>query len=140
MPFAEKNAAPTGARITAKNEYFATAFTLFSRGTSWKKYLRHNALVRTWTVLAGINQAIDLTGTPAPRSYRANVANAAGIRIGQIRPGTSNKTETRMARAWPKWPHCPRVLDHCPFQFRDKIRQGDYQAYQGRNRERRGSH
>src|SRR5206468_3370296 len=98
MPFAEKNAAPTGARISAKNEYFARAFTLSSRGTPLKEYLKHSALVRTSTVLAGRNQAIDLTGTPASRSYRANVANAAGIRIGQIRPGTSNKTETRMAQ------------------------------------------
>src|SRR5258705_13726047 len=97
MPFADKNAAPAGARITAKNEYFATAFTLFNRGTPWKQYRRQKALVRTWTVLAGTNQAIDLIGTPASRSYRTNVANAAGIRIGQIRPGTSNKTETRMA-------------------------------------------
>lgn len=97
MPFAEKTAAPAGARITAKNEYFATAFTLFSRGTPSKKYLRHNALVKTSTVLAGINQAIALIGTPACRSYRTNVANAAGIRIGQTRVGTSNKIETRMA-------------------------------------------
>src|SRR5947199_8466423 len=64
MPFADKNAAPTGARITAKNEYSATAFTLFNRGTPWKQYRRQKALVRTWTVLAGINQAIPLIGTP----------------------------------------------------------------------------
>src|ERR1700704_3807678 len=98
MPYAEKNAAKHGARITANNEYFAMAFTLFSRGTPRKQYLRHSALVRTWTVFAGINQGIDLIGTPASRSYRANVAKAAGIRIGQIFPRTSNKIETRMAQ------------------------------------------
>jgi hypothetical protein len=68
MPYAEKNAARHGARITAKNEYFAMALALFSRGIPWKQYLTHSALVRTWTVFAGINQAIDLIGTPASRS------------------------------------------------------------------------
>src|SRR5206468_12242954 len=97
MPFADKNAAPTGARITAKNEYSATAFTLFNRVTPWKQYRRQRALVRTWTVLAGVNQAIPLIGTPTSRSERASVADAAGSRMGKVRPGTSNKTEARMA-------------------------------------------
>src|SRR5205807_8508827 len=96
MPGALRNAAATAAKITAKHSYLANAPTLFSRAMSPKKYVRHSAARRTWTVSAGMNQAIERRGTPACKSYRANDARATGMSIDQILLGTSNKTGTKV--------------------------------------------
>src|SRR5437899_9460714 len=96
MPGALRNTAANGAKITAKHRYLANASTLFSSGMSPKKYVRHSAARRTWTVSAGMNQAIERRGTPACKSYRANDARATGMSIDQILRGTSNKTGTKV--------------------------------------------
>src|SRR4051812_20703934 len=98
MPFALINAPANGARKTAKNEYLAKAFTVLSLGTPSKQYLRPIAEISTSTVLPGMNQAIELSGTPACRSARANPAKDAGMSNGQTLTGTNNNPATRIAQ------------------------------------------
>src|SRR4029077_12456604 len=98
MPNAAKNVPANGARSTAKNEYLARAFRLFSRGIPLKKCLRQNAAVSTSTVSAEMNQTIETIGTPVCKSYRAIAAKAAAMSSGQIRVGTSNNTDTSSAQ------------------------------------------
>src|SRR6266550_2743470 len=98
MPCALKNAPANGPRRTAKNEYLAKAFTLFSRGTPSKQSLRPIAEISTSTVLPGMNQAIELSGTPACRSATANPTKDAEITTGQALTRTNNKPVTRIAQ------------------------------------------
>src|SRR6266576_6728865 len=98
MPCALRNAPANGARMTAKNEYLAKALTLLSLGTPSKQYLRPIAEISTSTVLPGMNQAIELGGTPACRSARANPAKDAGISTGQTLTRTNNSPATRIAQ------------------------------------------
>src|SRR5215475_13762232 len=98
MPWALKNAPANGARRTENNEYLAKALTLFSLGTPSKQYLRPTAEISTSTVLPGMNQAIELSGTPACRSARANPAKDAGISSGQTLTRTNSNPVTRIAQ------------------------------------------
>src|ERR1700756_2051445 len=98
MPCALKNAPAIGARTIAKNEYLAKAFTPLSLGTPSKQYLRPIAEISTSTVLPGMNHAIDLSGTPAWRSARANPRKDAGMSSGQTLTRTNNKPVTRIAQ------------------------------------------
>src|SRR6476660_442812 len=98
MPCALKNAAANGARTMAKNEYLAKALTLLSPGKPAKQYLRPIAAISTSTVLPGINQAIELSETPACRSATANPAKDAGISNGQTLMRTNNNPTTRIAQ------------------------------------------
>src|SRR6476660_6099252 len=98
MPCALKNAPANGARTMAKNEYLAKALTLLSLGKPLKQYLRPIAEISTSTVLPGMNQAIELSGTPACRSARANPAKDAGITTGQTLTRTNNNPATRIAQ------------------------------------------
>src|SRR6266480_1802176 len=98
MPCALRNAPANGARMTAKNEYLAKALTLLSLGTPSKQYLRPIAEISTSTVLPGMNQAIELSGTPACRSARANPTKDAGISNGQRVTRTNNNPVTRIAQ------------------------------------------
>src|SRR5215475_8050491 len=98
MPWALKNAPAKGPSRMAKNEYLAKAFTLLSLGTSSKQYLRPMAAISTSTVLPGMNQAIELSGTPARRSAAANPTKEAGIITTQNLTGTSNSPATRIAQ------------------------------------------
>src|SRR5215467_5232378 len=98
MPCALKNAPANGARMMAKNEYLAKAFTLLSLGTPSKQYLRPTAEISTSTVLPGMNQAIELSGTPACRSARANPAKDAGMSSGQTLTRTNSSPVTRIAQ------------------------------------------
>src|SRR6266404_4650408 len=98
MPCALRNAPANGARTMAKNEYLAKDLTLLSLGTPSKKYLRPIAEISTSTVLPGMNQAIELSGTPACRSARANPAKDAGISNGQTLTRTNNNPATRIAQ------------------------------------------
>src|ERR1700751_147552 len=98
MPGALKNAPANGASTTAKNEYLAKALTLLSLGTPSKQYLRPIAEISTSTVLPGMNQAIELSGTPACRSARANPTKDAGISSGQRPTRTNNNPVTRIAQ------------------------------------------
>jgi hypothetical protein len=82
----------------AKNEYLAKALTLLSLGTPSKQYLRPIAEISTSTVLPGMNQAIELSGTPACRSARANAAKDAGMSSGQTLTLTNNNPVTRVAQ------------------------------------------
>src|SRR6266576_2740156 len=97
MPCALRNAPANGARTMAKNEYLAKALTLLSLGTPSKQYLRPIAAISTSTVLPGMNQAIELSGTPACRSARANPTKDAGISNGQTLTRTNNNPTTRIA-------------------------------------------
>src|SRR6476646_5209907 len=98
MPCALKNAPANGARTMAKNEYLAKDLTLLSLGKPLKQYLRPIAEMSTSTVLPGMNQAIELSGTPACRSARANPAKDAGITTGQTLTRTNNNPATRIAQ------------------------------------------
>src|SRR6266550_2807524 len=98
MPCALRNAPANGPRRTAKNEYLAKDFTLFSRGTPSKQSLRPIAEISTSTVLPGMNQAIELSGTPACRSASVNPTKDAGIRSGQRLTRTNNNPVTRIAQ------------------------------------------
>src|SRR5437763_10381102 len=98
MPCALKNAPANGARKTAKKQYLAKAFTLLSLGTPLKQYLRPSAEISTSTVLPGMNQAIELSGTPACRSATANPTKDAGITTGQALTRTNNNPATRIAQ------------------------------------------
>ena len=82
----------------AKNEYLAKALTLLSLGTPSKQYLRPIAEISTSTVLPGMNQAIELSGTPACRSARANPTKDAGMSNGQTLTRTNNNPVTRIAQ------------------------------------------
>src|SRR5258708_29342661 len=98
MPCAFRNAPANGARTMAKNEYLAKALTLLSLGTPSKQYLRPIAEISTSTVLPGMNQAIELSGTPACRSARANPIKHAGISNGQTLTRTNDNPATRIAQ------------------------------------------
>src|ERR1700751_700813 len=98
MPCALTNAPANGPRTTAKNEYLANALTLLSLGTPSKQYLRPSAEISTSTALPGINQTIELSGTPACRSARANPTKDAGISRGQRLTRTNNNPVTRIAQ------------------------------------------
>ena len=98
MPCALKNAPPNGARTTAKNEYSAKAFTLLSLGTPEKQYLRPIAEISTSTVFPGMNQASELSGTPACKSARANPAKDARISSGQTLTRTNSNPLTKIAQ------------------------------------------
>src|SRR4029077_2293161 len=98
MPCALKNAPANGARTMAKIEYLAKAFTLLSLGTPSKQYLRPTAEISTSTVLPGMNRAIELSGTPACRSARANPAKDAGMSNGQTVTRANNNPVTRIAQ------------------------------------------
>src|SRR5258708_25951814 len=98
MPCAFRNAPANGARTMAKNEYLAKALMLLSLGTPSKQYLRPIAEISTSTVLPGINQAIELSGTPACRSARANPTKEAGISNGHTLTRTNNIPATRIAQ------------------------------------------
>jgi hypothetical protein len=97
MPGALRNAPANGARTMAKNEYRAKAVTLLSLGRPSKQYLRPIAAISTSTVLPGMNQAIELSGTPACRSARANPTKDAGISNGHTLTRTNNNPVTRIA-------------------------------------------
>src|ERR1700751_5818262 len=98
MPCALKNAPAIGARITAKKEYLARAFTLLSLGTPSKQYLRPIAEMSTSTVLPGMNQMIELSGTPACRSATAKPTKDPRITTGQTVMRTNNNPATRIAQ------------------------------------------
>src|SRR5437773_530308 len=98
MPWALKDAPASGARTRAKSEYLAKALTLLSLGTPSKQYLRPTAEISTSRVLPGMNRAIELSGTPACRSARANPAKDAGISNGQTLTRTNNNPVTRIAQ------------------------------------------
>src|ERR1700751_5501722 len=98
MPGALKNAPANGASTTAKNEYLAKALTLLSLGTPSKQYLRPIAEISTSTVLPGMNQAIELSGTPACRSASANPRKDTTIITGQTLTRTNNNPVTRIAQ------------------------------------------
>src|ERR1700704_2200259 len=98
MPCALKNAPANGPRRTAKSEYLAKALTLLSLGTPLKQYLRPIAEISTSTVLPGMNRAIELSGTPACKSARANPAKDAGMSNGQTLTRTNNNPVTRIAQ------------------------------------------
>jgi len=97
MPCALRNAPVNGARTTAKKKYLDKAFTLLSLGKPRKQYLSPMAAISTSTVLPGMNQAIELSGTPACRSAKANPTKDAGISNGQTLTRTSNNPVTRIA-------------------------------------------
>jgi hypothetical protein len=82
----------------AKNEYLAKALTLLSLGTPSKQYLRPIAEMSTSTVLPGMNQAIELDGTPAWKSVTAKPTKDAGITTNQSLTGSSNNPVTRIAQ------------------------------------------
>src|SRR5947208_17086146 len=96
MPWALKDAPASGARTRAKSEYLAKALTLLSLGTPSKQYLRPTAEISTSRVLPGMNRAIELSGTPACRSARANPAKDARITTGQALRRSSNNPATRI--------------------------------------------
>src|SRR6266480_6971655 len=98
MPCALKDAPANGARTIAKNEYLAKALTLLSLGTPSKQYLRPTAEISTSRVLPGMNRAIELSGTPACRSARANPTKDAGMINGQTLTRTNNNPATRIAQ------------------------------------------
>src|SRR5215470_6551956 len=98
MPLALKNAPVNGPRTTAKSEYLAKALTLFSLGTPLKQYRTPVAAMSTSTVLPGINRAIELSGTPARRSAKANPTKDAAIITGQRLTRTNNNPVTRIAQ------------------------------------------
>src|SRR6476660_8931776 len=98
MPCALKNAPANGARTMAKNEYLAKDLTLLSLGTPLKQYLRPIAEISTSRVLPGMNQAIELGGTPACRSATAKPTKDAEITTGQALTRTNNKPATRIAQ------------------------------------------
>src|SRR6516164_6863873 len=98
MPGALTNAAAQGARNTATNPYFANEFMLFRRGTWPKQYRRPIAAVRTSIVSAGMNQAIEATGTPKCRSTSTKPAKDTSMSAGQILLRTSINMATRIAQ------------------------------------------
>src|SRR5215472_5644514 len=98
MPCALKNAPTNGARMMANNEYLANALTLLSLGTPSKQYLRPTAEISTSAVLPGMNQTIELSGTPACRSAKANPAKDARMSSGQILARTNSKPVTKIAQ------------------------------------------
>src|SRR5690349_8650910 len=98
MPGALTNAAANGARKTAKKQYLAKELMLFRRGKPSKQYRRPIAAVRTWIVSAGMNQAIEVTGTPARKSYRTNPAKDAEMSTAQSLVRTSIRAATRIAQ------------------------------------------
>src|SRR6476660_2019965 len=98
MPCALKNAPAHGARTMAKIEYLTKALTLLSLGTPLKQYLRPIAEISTSTVLPGMNQAIELSGTPACRSARANPTKDVRMSSGQTLTLTNNNPVTRIAQ------------------------------------------
>src|SRR6476620_1182164 len=110
MPCALKSAPAIGPRAMAKNEYFAKLLTLLSLGTPSKQYLRPIAEIRTSRVLPGINRAIELSGTPACKSARANPAEDAAMSSGQTLIRTNNNPVTRIAQ--PGHSACLRFADH----------------------------
>src|SRR5215471_1431325 len=98
MPCALKNAPANGDRMMAKSEYLANAFTLLRIGTPSKKYLRPIAEMSISTVLPGMNQTIELSGTPERRSATANPTKDAKIITGQRLVRTNNNPVTRIAQ------------------------------------------
>src|SRR6516165_10608306 len=98
MPCALKNAPANGPSTTAKSEYLAKAFMLFSLGTPPKQYLRPMAEISTSTVFPGMKMPIELSGTPACRSATANPAKDAEITTGHRVTRTNNKPVTRIAQ------------------------------------------
>jgi hypothetical protein len=97
----------------AKNEYLTNALTLLSLGSPSKQYLRPIAEISTSTVLPGMNQAIELSGTPACRSATANPTKDAGISNGQTLTRTNNNAVTRIAH--------PGQSGHTVFGFETSI-------------------
>src|ERR1700741_2547292 len=82
----------------AKNEYLVSAPTLLSLGTPSKQYLRPIAEMRTSRVFPGMNHAIELKGTPACRSARANPRKDAGISNGHSLTRINSTPATRVAQ------------------------------------------
>src|SRR6185295_12357674 len=129
MPCALKNAPANGARTMAKNEYLAKALTLLSLGTPLKQYLRPIAEISTSTVLPGMNQTIELSGTPACRSATSKPNKGCGdnhwpgVDADQQQPCYQNRA------TWPKRPHCLGIRNQHPYQSWDEVRQCDCYAH-----------
>src|SRR5579871_6178025 len=98
MPCALRNAPANGAKTTAKTEYLIRALRLLSLGRSSKQYRRPIAAISTSTVLPNTNQGIELRGTPACKSARANPTKDAAIITGQTLTRTNNNPATRIAQ------------------------------------------
>jgi len=99
IPRALTNAATHGASNTAKSPYFAKDFMLFRRGARPNQYRRPMAAMRTSIVSAGMNHAIEATGTPTRRSNKTIPAKDASMRAGQSLVRTNVNTAVKIAQS-----------------------------------------